>query len=96
VESSSAHGNADERTRVRVHVELEVEGEALSVDDDGHLHAVANPLRPGEVGPERASHRELVRLPSRGAPTQTMDFRMRATIVSNGTRSSRAHARRSD
>ena len=54
-----AHGDADERARVRVHVELEVEDEALFIDDDGHLHAVADPLRPGEVRPERAAHRAL-------------------------------------
>ena len=56
-----ANGETDERAAVRVDVELDVDDEARAVDDDGDLHAVADPLRAGEERPERAANRELVR-----------------------------------
>ena len=45
---------------MRVDLELEVELELISVDDDGHLHAVADPLRAWEESAKGAAHRELV------------------------------------
>jgi len=72
----SADGGPGERPCVRVDVELEIEDEASVVDDDGDLHAVADPLGAGEEGAERAAQRDLVRSPSvafRAAP-QTVDL----------------------
>ncbi len=51
----AAHAGAGEGARVRVDIKLEVEVEALSVDQDGHLHAVADPLGAREEGAERAT-----------------------------------------
>jgi hypothetical protein len=70
-----AHAGAGEGARVRVDIKLEVEGEALSVDDDGHLHAVADPLGAREEGAEGAAQCAFVggsALAVRGAP-QTVD-----------------------
>ena len=70
-----AHAGAGEGARVRVDIKLEVEGEALSVDDDGHLHAIADPLGAREEGAEGAAQCAFVggsALAVRGAP-QTVD-----------------------
>jgi hypothetical protein len=59
-----AHGRPHEGAGMRVDVELDVEHEALAIDDDGHLHPVADPLRAREIRPKRAAERALVRTAS--------------------------------
>src|SRR5262249_49990995 len=68
------HRRTDERAGVRIDVELDVEDEAASVDDDGHLHPVADPLCPGEIGPKRAAHRDLVRASALASRRLTLAF----------------------
>jgi hypothetical protein len=69
-----AHRGADKRPCMRIDVELEIEGEAPAVDDDRHLHAVADPLGAWEEGAEGAAQRSLIGRPpaATGSSAQTM------------------------
>jgi len=72
----AADAGAGEGARVRVDIQLEVEVETPAVDDDGHLHAVADPLGAREEGAERAAQCAFVGSPALAVnrATQAVDM----------------------